>query len=141
MLQLNLETGVQEISLNGKVSVFLNLTDIDFVERIFNAFDDMEQKQEKYQKMLDGQDDARVLFKTAREMDAEMRETINGLFGLDVCTPLFGTMNVYARADGLPLWVNLIMAIIEQMDDTVTAEKKKQNPKLQKYLAKLDKKK
>lgn len=139
MLELNHDTGVQEISLNGKVTVLLNLTDIDFVERVFNAFDDMEKKQEEYQKMLNS-NDTRTLFQTARKMDGDMRETINALFGKDVCTPLYGTMNVYSRADGLPVWCNLMLCLIENMDETITAEKKKTNPKLQKYIAKFNKK-
>lgn len=139
MLELNHDTGVQEISINGKVTVLLNLTDIDFAERVFNAFDDMEKKQEEYQKMLDTSD-ARSLFQTARKMDSDMRDTINSLFGTDVCTPLYGTMNVYSRADGLPVWCNLMLSLIENMDETITAEKKKTNPKLQKYIAKFSKK-
>ena len=46
------DDGVQEISLNNRVSVWLNLTDIDFVERVFNAFDAMDKQQEKYQAAL-----------------------------------------------------------------------------------------
>ena len=58
-----------------------------------------------------------------------------------MCTPVFGDMNVYALAGGTPVWFNLIMCLIENMDDTVVAEKKKTNPKLQKYLARFNKKK
>ena len=51
MLELRHDTGVQEISINGKVTVLLNLTDIDFIERVFNAFDAMDKQQDKYQAM------------------------------------------------------------------------------------------
>lgn len=133
------DDGVQEISLNNKVSVWLNLTDIDFVERVFNAFDAMDKQQEKYQAALKNESDAKTVFATARAMDADMRGLINGLFDFDVCTPLYGRMNVYAMAGGLPVWCNLMLCLIENMDDTFTAEKKATNPKLQKYLAKFKK--
>ena len=138
------DDGVQEISLNNKVSVWLNLTDMDFVERVFNAFDAMDKQQEKYQAALKNEADAneadaKTVFATARAMDADMRELINGLFDFDVCTPLYGRMNVYAMAGGLPVWCNLMLCLIENMNDTFTAEKKATNPKLQKYLAKFKK--
>ncbi len=139
MLELRHDTGVQEVSINGKVTVLLNLTDIDFIERVFNAFDAMDKQQDKYQAMLAGETDARKMFAAARTMDTDMRELINGLFGFDVCTPLYGTMNTYAMADGLPVWCNLMLCLIDNMNDTFTAEKKKTNPKLQKYLAKFKK--
>ncbi len=133
------DDGIQEISLNNKVTVWLNLTDIDFVERVFNAFDEMDKQQEKYQAALGNETDAKTVFATARAMDADMRALINGLFDMDVCTPLYGRMNVYAMAGGLPVWCNLMLCLIENMDDTFTAEKKATNPKLQKYLAKFKK--
>ena len=129
------DDGIQEISINDKVTVWFNLTDIDFVERVFNAFDAMDKQQEKYQAALKNEADAKTVFATARAMDADMRGLINGLFDFDVCTPLYGRMNVYAMAGGLPVWCNLMLCLIENMDDTFTAEKKATNPKLQKYLA------
>lgn len=49
--------------------------------------------------------------------------------------------NVYALSDGLPLWVNLLMAVIDLMDDTFTAEKEKGDPRLAKYREKYKQKK
>lgn len=138
-LEFAVDSGVQEISINGKVSVYVNLTDINFVERVFSAFDAMDKQQEKYQAVLKDEADAKVIFETAHAMDAEMRDLINSLFDLDVCTPIFGEMNVYAIAGGLPLWCNLMLCLIDNMNDTFAAEKKQTNPKLQKYLAKFQK--
>ena len=135
------DDGIQEISINDKVSVWINLTDMNFIARVFMIFDAMDKHQEKYQSMLKTTENLQDIFKTAREMDAEMRTLINTLFDTDVCTPIFGDMNVYALAGGTPVWFNLIMCLIENMDDTVVAEKKKTNPKLQKYLARFNKKK
>lgn len=46
------DDGVQEISINDKVSVWINLTDMNFIERVFMVFDAMDKHQEKYQSML-----------------------------------------------------------------------------------------
>lgn len=53
---------------------------------------------------------------------------------------VFGTMNVYALADGLPVWCNLMLAIIDEMDSSFAREKKASNPRVQKYLAKYKRK-
>lgn len=141
MLEFNHDTGLEEISINGKVTVWLNLTDIDFCERVFNTFSAMDAQQEKYQAMLKDTDDPAKLFETARSMDADMKALLNTLFETDVCTPLYGKMNIYAMAGGTPVWFNLVMCLIENMDDVFKAEKLKTNPRLQKYLDRFGKKK
>ena len=62
-----------------------------------------------------------------------MRDMIDGLFETPVCAALFGTMNVYALADGLPVWANLMLAVLDQVDTTLTQEKLRTNPRIQKY--------
>ena len=62
-----------------------------------------------------------------------MRDMIDGLFAKPVCADLFGTMNVYALADGLPVWCNLMLAVIDQIDTSFAAEQKKTNPRIAKY--------
>lgn len=45
-------------------------------------------------------------------------------------------MNVYALADGLPLWMNLLLAVVDLIDEKTAAETESVNPRLEKYLAK-----
>ena len=42
-------------------------------------------------------------------------------------------MNVYALADGLPVWCNLMLAVIDQIDTTFSREQKRTNPRIAKY--------
>ena len=65
-----------------------------------------------------------------------MKETINGIFGKDVMTPLIGDMSAYAMADGLPVWANIILAIIDVMDASITEEAKKSATRIDKYTKK-----
>lgn len=141
MLELKIDDGLQELNLNGKVSVLLNLTDAHFVEKFFNEFEGMDKLQEDYKAALDASaDDNKKVFEIARRMDAEMRDRINTVFGTNVCDPLFGDTNVYAFGGGLPLWCNLMFALLDEMDSTFANERKKTNPKVQKYLTKYGKK-
>jgi hypothetical protein len=140
MTDLNFSVGRQTFNLNGVVEVSFNDTDADFVERLFNVFAKLDEKQDGYKERVDKMADKREVFKVMRELDDDIRDDINVLFDKDVCTPLFGTMNVFALADGLPLWANLLLAIMDQVDSAFAREQKNTNPRVLKYTAKWQKK-
>ena len=58
------------------------------------------------------------------------------VFGFDVCGAVFGDMNVYALADGLPVWCNLMLSVMDEIDTTFAREQKAQNPRISKYTKK-----
>lgn len=45
----------------------------------------------------------------------------------------------YAIANGLPVWCNLMMAVMDEIDTTFTREQKLTNPRISKYTAKYQK--
>lgn len=136
MPEIKFETGIVSFKLNDAAEVSFNPTDSAFVEQIFNTFDELDKKQEAYKAEIDRCADKKEIFVIARRRDAEMRDMIDGLFSKPVCTALFGTMNVYALADGLPVWCNLMLSVIDQIDTSFAAEQKKTNPRIAKYTAK-----
>lgn len=136
MNELRFETGLVTYSLNGAAEVTFNPTDISFISRVFSAFDLLEEKQQEYDSAREKISSNRELFDLSRKMDTEMREVIDNAFGKPVCEDLFGAMNVYAAANGLPVWCNLIFSVIDLFDDAVTRETARTNPRLEKYLKK-----
>lgn len=140
MKELNFETGLVEFSLNGKTSVFFNPTDSNFVERLYSTFEALDKKQEQYKSEIDKMADKRKIFDYARERDAEMRGMIDDVFGCPVADSIFGGMNVYAVAGGLPVWCNLMLAVMDEIDTTFAREQKATNPRIAKYTAKYQKK-
>lgn len=136
MKELNFESGLVTYSLNGKCEVSFNPTDSNFVERLYNAFEELDKKQEGYKAQIEKMSNKREIFDFARERDSEMRGVIDGIFDAPVCDSVFGGMNVYSVAGGLPVWCNLILAIMDEIDTTFTREQKATNPRLKKYLAK-----
>lgn len=137
-MELNFDTGLLTWSLNGKCEVTFNPTDSAFVERVFSTFDSLDEKQEKFKAESSGLT-GKEIFDLARRMDAQMREEIDGIFEKPVCAELFGSMNVYAMANGLPVWCNLLMALIDVTDSSFAEEKKKTDPRIAKYVAKFKK--
>ena len=94
--ELNISTGVEEYSLNGKVKIYFNPTDADFTERIYRSFDFLDAKQDEYQKRIDASESVEQSLAFLKELDTEMREHLFSIFGEDIVTPLIGTANVYA---------------------------------------------
>ena len=134
--EIQIETGVVEYNLNGKVTVQFNPTDSGFIERLYTAFEELDEKQEGYKDKVEKVTDKKELFSIARERDAEMRNIIDSVFDVPVSEKLFGGMNVYALSGGLPVWCNLMLAIMDEIDDKVDKEQKLAKPRVDKYTAK-----
>lgn len=139
MKELNFESGLVTYSLNGKCEVSFNPTDSNFVERLYAAFEGLDRKQESYKAQIEKIAGKKEIFDFARERDKEMRAIMDGLFGAPICDALFGDMNVYAVADGLPVWCNLMLAVMDEIDTTFSREQKATNPRIAKYTKKYHK--
>ena len=136
MKELKFETGLVSYDLNGAVQVTFNPTDSAFVERLFRTFDALDKKQDAYKAEVEQAAGNREIFDIARRRDAEMRAMIDEALGQPVCEALFGGMNVYAMADGLPVWCNLMLALMDEIDTSFAREQKASDPRIQKYTAK-----
>lgn len=138
--ELGFETGLVTYCINGKCEISFNPTDGVFVKRLYDAFEHMESKQEHYRDMVEKTANKKEIFDVAQTMDAEMRELIDGTLGDGICDALFGEMNVYAMADGLPVWCNLMLTIIDKTDTAFAREQKAMNPRIKKYTDKYNRK-
>lgn len=140
MKELSFDTGLVTYSLNGACTVSFNPTDTAFVKKLFDAFDYLDGKQEAYKAEVEKTADTRQIFEIARQRDNEMREIIDGVFDAPVCEALFGNMNVYALADGLPVWCNLMLSVMDEIDTSFAREQKATNTRITKYTARYNKK-
>lgn len=138
-MDLQISTGVVEYNLNGKVKVHFNPAGAAFVKKLMGVFDAMEQKQNETKAELDGANDAKRVFEIADAKDAEMRAMLDGLFEVPVCDALFGTMNVYALGDGLPVWANLLLAVLDVCAASFDGVDEKMEYRIKKYTAKYKK--
>lgn len=139
MKEITLATGLETYVINGVCQLTFNPTDSVFLEKLLDVFDQLDSKQETYRAEVEKRQGDRTLFEQARIMDGEMREIINTALGTDVCGPLFGEMNVYAFADGLPLWANLMFGLLDEIDAAVVRERKAYDPRIAKYTKKYHK--
>lgn len=141
MAEINFSTGLVTYSINGKFDVTFNPTDSAFVEKLFNTFSALDAKQDSYKQEIEGIKDNAKIFEIARSRDAEMRQMIDDVFdGSPVSAAVFGGMNVYALSDGLPVWANLLLAVMDEIDTSFAAEQRKTNPRIAKYTEKYQRK-
>lgn len=136
--QLNFDTGIVDYEINGGAHVRFNPADVAFTERFYNTFKQLESQQEEFEKRVAeiNEGDRTELFAYARERDAEMRERINELFQDDIADAIFDGCNCYAMAEGMPLWINFLFAVAEEIRNTYDEESKKQDPRLKQFDAK-----
>lgn len=139
MKELNFDSGLVTYSLNGKCEVSFNPTDSNFVERLFKTFNELDKKQEAYKAEVEKISDKKEIFEIARKRDAEMRAMVDEAIGSPVCDSLFGDMNIYALANGFPVWCNLMLAIMDEVDTSFAREQKLTNPRIAKYTSKYHK--
>lgn len=138
-MDINFESGVKEYTVNGTTTIRFNPTDSDFVKRLFDAFDEIDKESDEWKNTVTKTGDRNKIFELTAKADKETRAAINGVFGYDVCTDVFGNMNVYALGDGLPVWVNFCIAIMEECDTAFARERKATDPRINKYLKKYSK--
>lgn len=133
MKELSFDSGLVTYSLNGKCEVTFNPTDSNFVSRLYSAFEELDKKQESYKEQIEKISGKKEIFDFARERDVEMRGIIDGVFDSRVSDEVFGNMNVYALAGGLPVWANLMLAVMDEIDTSFSREQKATNPRIAKY--------
>ncbi len=136
MPEIKFDTGVVCYNINDRVQVSFNPTDSAFVERLYKTFDVLDAKQEAYKSEIEGVKDNKEIFDIARKRDQEMREMIDEALATPVSDELFGAMNVYAMAGGLPVWANFLLAIMDEVDTSFAREQKATNPRLARYTEK-----
>jgi len=139
MKELNFDLGLNEYDLGGKVTVRFNPTDVSFLEKLSDSFAYLDLIQEEVKLSREEITDEKDIYNLAKNLDGKMREIIDALFGQDVCTPLFGEMNLFASAGGLPVWANLMLAIADEVQDSMDSELKKREARIRKYTEKYKK--
>lgn len=156
MKELNFSTGLVRYKVNGGAEIEFNPTDTEFSRRVLDIFRDLAAKQDEYKQALTVDDDidvdaamsdldaakrvtdqADALLAAVAKMDKDMRATIDKAFGVPgTADAVFGGASLYAYADGLPLWANFLMAVIDEMPASAEAQAKLTDPRLRKYAGK-----
>lgn len=137
----NINTGakVEEYNIDGKIVLRFNPADATFVKNFNAAFKALAEAQSELAEAAKNADDE-AFFDASAATNTKLRGVLNDLFGEDICTPIWGTMDLTAISDGLPLWFNFMMALIDEIDVDMKNIKAVRSARLDKYTAKYVKK-
>lgn len=145
MAELNIGSGVKSYIING-CEIKFNPTDAFFTERLCQVLLELDEKKDEKDKELKaaqelkGADGLRKVFELAHSYDQEMRKQLDEAVGAPISQAVAGDISIFAVSNNdLPLYVDIIMTLIDQMDAGVTAATKAMNPKLEKYVSKYQK--
>ena len=130
---LNFETGRKTYTVNGNCEISFDPADINFVNRFMGLMERMEKQQSEPAKEVDD------VFAEFARRDKEMRAEIDEVFGEPVCDKVFGRTNVFSPAGGLPLCVNFLLTIVDEID-AASEQETKPSEKLTAYIQKYEKK-
>lgn len=136
MSELKFESGLKVYRVNDACDIAFNPTDDSFIERLYAVFSELDAKQEQRKAEIAKNADTKEIFELARRYDTEMREMIDGLFDAPVCEKVFGNMSTGALAGGFPVWANLLLAIMDEVDASFVQEQKMTNSRVTKYTSK-----
>ena len=131
---LDFQSTRKTYTVNGGEEISFDPTDINFVNRLFDLMDRIEKRQSE-----EAPQDPREVFARATKMDAEMRLEIDKVFDEPVCDKVFGRTNVLSPAGGLPVCMNFLLAVIDEIDAASEAETK-HSPRVDAYIQKYEKK-
>lgn len=138
-MKLNYSTGVQEFEVAGG-SIRFNPADPQFVHRLLDCFDRLQKRQddgEQENEVL--AEDGEMLFRTIEERDAQMRQDIEMVFGPGSAAAIFPDIGLYALADGLPVWCNFLLAVLDLVNDSVADAQNADNTRIDFYMKKYSK--
>ena len=131
---LDFQSTRKTYTVNGGEEISFDPTDINFVNRLFDLMDRLEKRQTE-----EAPHDPLEVFAIATKMDAEMRMEIDKVFDEPVCDKVFGRANVMSPAGGLPVCMNFLLAVIDEIDAASEAETK-HSPRVDAYMQKYEKK-
>ena len=130
---LNFQTGRKTYTVNDHCEISFDPTDISFVKGLFDLFDRLEKQQDEQPQNPEN------AFAYAAQRDRELRAEIDALFGEPVCEKIFGRTNVLSPSGGLPVAMNFLLALIDEIDEAAEKETKP-SAKVDAYIRKYEQK-
>ena len=131
MSELNFQTGLKSYTVNGGEEITFEPGSAIFANAVITAFERCQEATRN--SCIDNAEDTEAAYKATVELENAIRTEINAAFGYDVCAKVFPNMSAIAVASGLPVWVNFLMAIVDEIDSHMDDSQVKARERVQKY--------
>lgn len=136
MKELNFETGLVEMAVNGGRVIRFNPADVGFMDTLYGLLGKIESIEAEARKKQDKTDDLAKLFDRSRASDKRMRDAVDSVFGEGFCADVFPGIRLTALASGLSALENFVFAVMDEMDESVRDNLAKREGRIAKYTAK-----
>ena len=131
MSALQFQNPKKAYTVNDGAEIHFNPADVAFVNRLFELMDKIKAA------MNLPRPEKEDVFATAARRNAEVRALIDEAFEEPVCDKVFGSADIFSPCGGMPLCMNFLMAVIDEVD--AAAEKEtKVSPTMQEYMHKYE---
>lgn len=139
MNALSFGSGVKTYTVNETCEISFNPASSQFAQKLLDTVDRCQQvMDETKKKQAAVEADKAAVFELAAEQDGKISEHIDSLFGPGKSAQLF-TWGPTAWSDGLPVWLNFCMAILDEVAQNVTQQQGQASERMQEYMKKYEK--
>lgn len=134
MGNLSYSAGGKAYTLNGGETICFDPCDAEFANRIVVAFRNCSEIQKRYPEESFADIDEQLVF--IQKMNADICEEIDKAFDAEVCKKACCGSSPCAISDGLPVWMNFLMAVIDEIDANMPEGEKRSRARVQQYTEK-----
>lgn len=135
---IKLNTGLQEVTINGKRTIMINPSDEGFLSDLYSLLECLEEIHKSH--ITEETADIKTRFEASRAREKEQREAVDSLFGENFCADVFGHARLYSLSGGLTLIELLLYGILDYMDDDLKRQQAARNERIAFYTSKYNKK-
>lgn len=118
--------------------VDFNPADQGFAEELYGLVSKLSAIHDNKAKEYEAAPDPASRFDISRVEDAQMRAAVDALFGEGFSRDVFKT-RLFALADGMTVVENFLFALLDEMDESITANMAKRDERIRKYTDKYSK--
>lgn len=115
MEKLNVARGIKTYRIDDAGEIYFNPADGEFVYDLGKAVEQIQTFYEECENSCEGLEDVEKFMK-CRERNKKIVGALNTAFGYDVCSIVFKGVSAAAEADGLPVWCNFVIAVLDEVE-------------------------
>lgn len=143
MEEVKLTSGIQRLPVivdgqdTGRVVMF-NPADQEFAEVLYALVHRIGEIHKAKNEQRKAEPDILKKFEINRAEDQEMRAEVDTVFGEGFCDDVFQT-RLFALSDGMTVVENFLFALLDELDESITANMAKRESKIHRYTEKYKK--
>ena len=140
MEEVKLTSGIRRLPVivdgldTGRVVMF-NSADKEFAEVLYALVHRIGEIHKAKNEQRKAEPDILKKFEINRAEDQEMRAEVDTVFGEGFCADVFQT-RLFALSDGMTVVENFLFALLDELDESITANMAKRDSKIHRYTEK-----